>query len=114
MADFKSSTVYQIYTKSFQDSDGDGLGDIRGVIRRLDYLKELGIDYIWMTPFFPSPQRDNGYDVADYCGVDARYGTMEDVEALISEADQRGIGCMFDMVFNHTSTEHAWSPDRAF
>ncbi|MDO5417648.1 MAG: alpha,alpha-phosphotrehalase [Lachnospiraceae bacterium] len=108
MADFKSSTVYQIYTKSFQDSDGDGLGDIRGVIRRLDYLKELGIDYIWMTPFFPSPQRDNGYDVADYCGVDARYGTMEDVEALISEADQRGIGCMFDMVFNHTSTEHVW------
>lgn len=108
MSGFKSSTVYQIYTKSFCDSNGDGLGDIPGVVSRLDYLKELGVDYIWLTPFFKSPQRDNGYDVADYCSVDPRFGTMEDVRTLIAEADRRGIGCMFDMVFNHTSTEHEW------
>ena len=79
MRDFKSSTIYQIYTRSFQDSSGSGQGDIRGVIRRLDYLRELGIDYIWLTPFFKSPQNDNGYDVADYLSVDPMFGTMEDV-----------------------------------
>lgn len=108
MSSFKSSTVYQIYTKSFCDSNGDGLGDIPGVTSRLDYLRELGADYIWLTPFFKSPQRDNGYDVEDYCLADPRFGTMEDVRTLIAEADRRGIGCMFDMVFNHTSTEHEW------
>lgn len=108
MQNFKNSVVYQIYTKSFQDSDGDGLGDIRGTIRRLDYLKSLGVDYIWMTPFFKSPLNDNGYDVADYLAIDPVFGTMEDVEELIAEADKRGIGLMFDMVFNHTSTEHEW------
>lgn len=108
MGHFKDSTVYQIYTKSFQDTTGNGLGDIRGVISRLDYLKELGIDYIWLTPFFSSPLNDNGYDVADYRAVDPVFGTMEDVEELIWEADIRGMGCMFDMVFNHTSTEHPW------
>ena len=108
MGHFKDSTVYQIYTKSFQDTTGNGLGDIRGVISRLDYLKELGIDYIWLTPFFCSPLNDNGYDVADYRAVAPVFGTMEDVEELIREADVRGMGCMFDMVFNHTSTEHRW------
>lgn len=108
MQNFKNSVVYQIYTKSFQDSDGDGLGDIRGTIRRLDYLKSLGVDYIWMTPFFKSPLNDNGYDVADYLAIDPVFGTMEDVDELIAEADKRGIGLMFDMVFNHTSTEHEW------
>lgn len=108
MENFKNSTIYQIYTKSFQDSTGNGLGDIRGVISRLDYLKELGIDYIWLTPFFKSPQNDNGYDVSDYLAVDSAFGTMEDVEDLIKEAGRRDIGCMFDMVFNHTSTEHQW------
>ena len=108
MGHFKDSTVYQIYTKSFQDTTGNGLGDIRGVISRLDYLKELGIDYIWLTPFFSSPLNDNGYDVADYRAVDPVFGTMKDVEELIREADIRGMGCMFDMVFNHTSTEHPW------
>lgn len=108
MNHFQNSTVYQIYTKSFCDSDGDGLGDIRGVTGKLDYLRELGVDYIWLTPFFKSPQRDNGYDVADYTSVDPAFGTMDDVKELIREADRRGIGCMFDMVFNHTSTEHAW------
>ena len=108
MTDFKSSTVYQIYTKSFQDTTGNGLGDIRGVIDRLDYLQDLGIDYIWLTPFFCSPLNDNGYDVSDYLAIDPVFGAMEDVEELIAEADRRNIGCMFDMVFNHTSTEHPW------
>jgi len=108
MRNYAKSTVYQVYTKSFQDSNGDGIGDIRGVTSRLDYLKELGVDYIWMTPFFKSPLNDNGYDVADYYGVDPVFGTMEDVEELISEADKRGMGLMFDMVFNHTSTQHEW------
>lgn len=97
--DFRKSTVYQIYPKSFYDSNGDGLGDLRGVIRKLDYIQKLGVDYIWMTPFFVSPQNDNGYDVEDYYNIDPRYGTMEDVEELIREADKRGIRLMFDMVF---------------
>ena len=104
----KDKIVYQIYPKSFQDSNGDGWGDIRGVISRLDYLKELGINYIWFNPMTVSPQKDNGYDVADYRSFDPRYGTMEDFEELSSEAEKRGIGIMFDMVFNHTSTEHEW------
>ena len=108
MTNFKDKVVYQIYPKSFYDADGDGLGDLRGVTAKLDYLAELGVDYLWLTPFFPSPQRDNGYDVADYCAVDPRFGTMADLEELIAQADKRGIGLMFDMVFNHTSTEHEW------
>ncbi len=100
--------VYQIYPKSFQDSNHDGWGDIRGVISRLDYLQELGINYIWFNPMTVSPQRDNGYDVSDYRSFDPRYGTMEDFEELAFEAKKRGIDIMFDMVFNHTSTEHEW------
>lgn len=103
-----NSVVYQIYPRSFKDSNGDGIGDIRGIIDKLDYLEELGVDYIWSTPFFISPQNDNGYDVADYYKIDPLFGTMEDVEHLIFEADKRGIKIMFDMVFNHTSTEHKW------
>ncbi len=106
--EFKKQTVYQIYPKSFNDSNGDGLGDLKGVTDKLLYLKELGIDYIWLTPFFVSPQNDNGYDVADYRNIDPRYGTMEDAENLISKAGKLGIGIMLDMVFNHTSTEHEW------
>ena len=106
--DFRKSTVYQIYPKSFCDTNKDGLGDLRGVIGKLDYIKELGADYIWLTPFFVSPQNDNGYDVEDYYNIDPRYGTMADVEELIAEADKRGIGLMFDMVFNHVSTRHEW------
>ncbi len=104
----KDKIVYQIYPKSFQDSNHDGWGDIRGVIRRLDYLQKLGINYIWFNPMTVSPQRDNGYDVADYRTFDPRYGTMEDFEDLVKEAKARGIDIMFDMVFNHTSTEHEW------
>lgn len=108
MADFKDKVVYQIYTKSFRDSNGDGLGDLRGVIEKLDYLRDLGVDYLWLTPFFKSPLNDNGYDIADYRAVDPVFGTMEDVEELIAQAERRGLGLMFDMVFNHTSTEHEW------
>lgn len=108
MMNFKNKVVYQIYPKSFQDSNGDGFGDLKGVTQHLDYLQELGVDYLWLTPFFISPQNDNGYDVADYRNIDPRYGTMEDLEELIREADVRNIGLMFDMVFNHTSTEHVW------
>ena len=108
MTNFKDKVVYQIYPKSFQDSNGDGFGDLKGVTQRLDYLQKLGVDYLWLTPFFISPQNDNGYDVADYRKIDPRYGTMEDLEELIREADARKIGLMLDMVFNHTSTEHIW------
>ena len=108
MANFKNKVVYQIYPKSFCDTDGDGWGDLRGIISKLDYLQDLGVELLWSTPFFPSPQRDNGYDVSDYCAVNPKYGTMEDLEELIAEAEKRNIGLMFDMVFNHTSTEHEW------
>lgn len=108
MKNFKNSTVYQIYTKSFLDTNGDGLGDLDGVTRKLDYIKRLGVDYIWLTPFFVSPMNDNGYDIADYQAVDPAFGSMEGVERLIREADLRGMGLMFDMVFNHTSTQHPW------
>ncbi len=108
MKDFKKSTVYQIYPKSFYDTDGDGFGDLNGVIEKLDYLKNLGIDYIWLTPFYPSPQVDNGYDIADYYNIDESFGTLEDFEELIKEAEARNIYIMLDMVLNHTSTEHKW------
>ncbi|QIK85350.1 alpha,alpha-phosphotrehalase [Erysipelothrix sp. HDW6B] len=104
----KLPIVYQIYPKSFYDTNGDGIGDVQGIIEKLDYLQYLGIDMIWLTPIFTSPQRDNGYDVADYLAIDPVFGTMESVETLIQEAKKRDIGIMFDMVLNHTSTEHAW------
>lgn len=108
MADFSNKVIYQIYPKSFKDSNGDGIGDLRGVAEKLDYLKALGVDYLWLTPFFVSPQRDNGYDVADYRNIDPMFGTMEDLDNLIAEGEKRNIGLMFDMVFNHTSTSHEW------
>ena len=108
MSDFRNSTVYQIYIKSFCDSNGDGIGDLGGIISRLDYLKNLGVDYLWITPFFLSPMNDNGYDVADYYSINPMFGTMDDADKLIRAAADRGIGLMFDMVFNHTSTDHEW------
>ena len=108
MTDFSDKTVYQIYPKSFRDTNGDGFGDIPGVIEKLDYLQGLGVDYLWLTPFFPSPQHDNGYDVADYLAVDPKFGTMEDLEELICQSGKRGMRIMLDMVFNHTSTCHPW------
>ena len=105
---YKSSTVYQIYIKSFCDSNGDGIGDLNGIRSKLGYIKSLGVNYIWITPFFCSPMVDNGYDVSDYRGINPMFGTMADCEALIKEADAMGIGLMFDMVFNHTSNQHEW------
>lgn len=108
MKDFTKSCVYQIYPKSFYDSNNDGYGDLKGVIEKLDYIKELGVDYIWLTPFYISPQNDNGYDVSDYKNIDSRFGTMNDFEELVKEANKKDIDIMLDMVFNHTSTEHRW------
>lgn len=105
---WKSAVFYQIYPKSFQDSNGDGVGDIPGIISRLDYLQTLGIDGIWLSPVCQSPQVDNGYDISDYCGISSMFGTMEDMESLIREAKKRGISIILDLVLNHTSDEHRW------
>lgn len=104
----RKKVVYQIYPRSFKDSNGDGIGDVKGIIEKLDYLRSLGVDYLWLTPIFISPQNDNGYDVENYYEIDSRFGTMSDVEELIEQANQRGIDIMFDMVLNHTSTNHEW------
>jgi trehalose-6-phosphate hydrolase len=108
LAEFKNKVVYQIYLRSFCDSNSDGIGDLKGITGKLDYLKNLDIDYIWITPFFLSPQRDNGYDIENYLCIDPRFGIMQDLEELIVEAGKRQIGIMLDMVFNHTSTAHEW------
>ncbi|WP_044748495.1 alpha,alpha-phosphotrehalase [Bacillus alveayuensis] len=105
---WKKAVVYQIYPKSFKDTTGNGVGDLQGIIEKLDYLKTLGIDVIWLTPIYKSPQRDNGYDISDYFSIHEEYGTMEDFERLLDEAHQRGIKIIMDMVVNHTSTEHEW------
>lgn len=105
---WQKSIVYQIYPKSFQDTTGTGVGDIPGVTSHLDYLKSLGTGAIWLTPVYPSPMVDNGYDISDYCGIDPSYGTMEDMEELIAEAKKRDIRIVMDLVFNHTSDQHPW------
>ncbi len=105
---WQNGVIYQIYPKSFQDTTGSGTGDLRGVTARLDYLQKLGVDAIWLTPFYVSPQVDNGYDVANYTAIDPSYGTMADFDALVAEAKARGIRIVLDMVLNHTSTEHEW------
>lgn len=105
---WKQSVVYQIYPRSFQDSNGDGIGDLKGIIRRLPYLSELGIDVIWLSPVYQSPQDDNGYDISDYQAIDPMFGTMEDMEELIQKAGRHGIKIVMDLVLNHTSDEHPW------
>ena len=105
---WKESVVYQIYPKSFNDSNGDGVGDIRGIIQKLDYLKELGVNVLWISPMLESPQDDNGYDISDYRRIYKEYGTMEDYEELLSEAHKRDIRILMDLVVNHTSDEHNW------
>ena len=105
---WQKSIVYQIYPKSFQDTTGTGVGDIPGVTSHLDYLKSLGTGAIWLTPVYPSPMVDNGYDISDYCGIEPSYGTMEDMEELIAEAKKRDIRIVMDLVFNHTSDQHPW------
>ncbi|MEW5290256.1 alpha,alpha-phosphotrehalase [Erwinia papayae] len=105
---WQNGVIYQIYPKSFQDSSGNGHGDLHGIYQRLDYLQDLGVAALWLTPVYVSPQIDNGYDVADYCAIDPAFGTMADFERLTAAAHQRGIRIVMDMVFNHTSTEHPW------
>ncbi len=105
---WQNGVIYQIYPKSFQDTTGSGTGDLRGVTYRLDYLKKLGVDAIWLTPFYVSPQVDNGYDVANYTAIDPAYGTLDDFDELVAEAKARGIRIVLDMVLNHSSTQHAW------
>jgi trehalose-6-phosphate hydrolase len=105
---WQSAVIYQIYPKSFQDSAARGTGDLKGIMARLDYLKTLGVDALWLTPVYVSPQVDNGYDIADYLAIDPAYGTMEDFEALLAAAHERDIRIVMDIVVNHTSTEHAW------
>ena len=105
---FKNKVIYQIYPKSYLDTTGNGIGDIQGIISKLDYLADLGIDMIWLNPIYPSPQRDNGYDISDYTAIDPVFGTMTDFDRLIAAAKQRGIDVMLDMVLNHVSIEHEW------
>ncbi len=105
---WKDAVIYQIYPKSFKDSNGDGIGDINGIISKLDYLEKLGIDAIWLSPVYKSPQDDNGYDIADYQAIDTMFGTLEDMDRLISEAKTHHIRIIMDLVLNHTSDEHRW------
>ncbi len=105
---WQHAVVYQIYPRSFQDSNGDGVGDLEGIRSRLDYLVELGVDAVWISPIYPSPMADFGYDVADYCGIDKLFGTMEDFDRLLAEVHGRGLKLILDFVPNHTSDEHPW------
>lgn len=105
---WKKAVVYQIYPKSFQDSNGDGFGDLQGIIKRLDYLETLGINAIWLSPVFKSPQADNGYDISDYRNIDPTFGSLDDMEELINEAKKHNIRIMMDLVLNHSSNEHRW------
>ena len=105
---WKEAAAYQIYPKSFCDSDGDGIGDLQGIISRLDTIRELGADIIWLSPIYCSPLADQGYDISDYYRIDPRFGTMEDMDELIAEAKKRGIGIVMDLVVNHCSDEHEW------
>ncbi|PWW19457.1 oligo-1,6-glucosidase [Cytobacillus oceanisediminis] len=105
---WKESVVYQIYPRSFMDSNGDGIGDLKGIISRLDYLKELGIDVVWLSPVYKSPNDDNGYDISDYQGIMSEFGTMEDWEELLDQMHKRGIKLIMDLVVNHSSDEHIW------
>jgi oligo-1,6-glucosidase len=105
---WKSAVVYQIYPRSFADSDGDGIGDLPGVIGKLDYLQQLGVDVLWLSPFYRSPQDDNGYDISDYQDVDPVFGTLADVDDLVDQLHARGMKLVIDVVLNHTSDEHPW------
>src|ERR1700728_1379162 len=105
---WKHAVVYEIYPRSFQDSKGDGVGDLNGITQRLDYLQSLGVDAIWLSPIYPSPQVDFGYDVSNYEAIDPQYGTMADFDRLLAEARKRKIGVIMDMVVNHTSDKHPW------
>ena len=105
---WRNAVGYIVYPQSFQDSNGDGIGDIPGIISKLDYLKDLGVDILWLSPIYESPQFDIGYDISDYYKINPEYGTMEDFDRLIAEAKKRGIRIVMDLVANHTSDRHPW------
>ena len=105
---YKKAVVYQIYPRSFYDANNDGLGDIKGIIEKLDYLQELGVNCVWLSPIYDSPQKDNGYDISDYEGIYPPFGTMEDCKKMIDEMHKRGIKLIMDLVANHTSDKHMW------
>src|SRR3954471_13159556 len=105
---WKRAVVYQIYPRSFADADGDGMGDLRGIIEHLDHLAELGVDVIWLSPIYPSPQDDNGYDIADYQDVDPVFGTLAAFDEFLAGVHGRGMKLVMDLVVNHTSDEHPW------
>ena len=105
---WRDAVVYQIYPRSFADADGDGIGDLRGIIDHLDHLEALGVDVVWLSPIYRSPQDDNGYDISDYQDVDPMFGTLADLDELIAALHDRGIKLLMDLVVNHTSDEHPW------
>ena len=105
---WKEAVVYQIYPRSFMDSNGDGIGDLPGIISKLDYLKELGVDVIWLSPCYKSPNDDNGYDISDYRDIMDEFGTLEDFRTMLEGIHKRGMKLVMDLVVNHTSDEHAW------
>src|SRR2546430_6059222 len=105
---YKDAVIYELHVKTFHDSDGDGIGDFRGLIQKLDYLQELGITAIWLLPFYPSPLRDDGYDIADYFDVNPNYGTLDDFRAFLDAAHQRGLRVITELVINHTSDQNPW------
>ena len=105
---WKNSVVYQIYPRSFADSNGDGIGDLNGITAHLDYLQKLGVDVVWLSPVYQSPNDDNGYDISDYQNIMQEFGTMEEFDRMLAEMHKRGIRLVMDLVVNHTSDEHAW------
>src|ERR1700739_4262743 len=110
---WRHAVIYEVYPRSFADSNGDGIGDLNGITSKLDYLKDLGVDAIWITPCYPSPQVDFGYDISDYCSIAPEYGTMADFDKLIAEAKKRDIKIIMDLVMNHTSDKHKWFTESA-
>jgi len=110
---WRSAVVYQVYPRSFADSDGDGIGDLRGIIGRLDHLESLGVDVVWLSPIYASPHDDNGYDISDYRAIDPVFGTLDDFDELVAALHARGMRLVMDLVVNHTSDEHEWFRESA-